>query len=63
MNDKIYFDLNSVDSNMFIDKLKHIEFELGVAYCVDVFIIGRSEQFYLRGNNLEDDKGGFERVV
>ena len=63
MNDKIYFDLNSVDSNMFIDKLKHIEFELGVAYCVDVFIIGRSEQFYLRGNNLEDDKGCFERVV
>jgi hypothetical protein len=65
MNKKIFFDLNSVDYNMFIEKLKYIEFELGVTYCVNVFIVDRgyTEEYYLKGNNLEDDEGDFNRVI
>jgi hypothetical protein len=65
MNEKIFFDLNSVDSNLFIDRLKSIDFEVGVTYCVNVFIIDRdyTEEYYLKGNSLEDDEGDFNRVI
>ncbi len=39
MNKKIFFDLDTVDSELFIGKLRSVKFECDTAYSIDLFIV------------------------
>ncbi len=39
MNRKIFFDLHTVDSELFVGKLRSVKFEWNIAYSIDLFIV------------------------